>query len=193
MTTPGPVLNTMTAPGRLYDWIGSQIFTMGTSGILLGGGYLEKDSKLITTGWTMIEAVVFTQLITNVMKFGFGRVRPNMQQGATRFNPFKLNGGHSIHSMPSGHTSKIFALATVLSSSYDALWIQIPAYALAGSVALQRLESNKHWFSDVLVGGTLGYLMGRSLAKHNKLVMHESAIKVVPILKGSLMGLNIIF
>lgn len=190
---PGPALNTLTAPGRLYDWIGPDIFIWGTSGILLSGGYLSKDSKLINTGWTMLEAVLFTQLITNAMKFGFGRTRPYMQEGANRFSPVTINGEHAIHSMPSGHTSRIFALTTVLASSYDSPWIRIPAYALASSVALQRLESNKHWLSDVVVGGTIGYLIGRSLAKHNNLIEHKSNITVAPLLKGGLLGLNIRF
>lgn len=189
----GPAIHSLAAPGRIYDVIGPEIFILGTSGILLTGGYINKDSKLVNTGWTMLEAVLFTQLITNVMKFGFGRIRPYMQKGATWFDPVNIRGEHAIHSMPSGHTSRIFALATVLASSYDTPWIRIPAYALAGSVALQRLESNKHWLSDVVVGGTLGYLIGRSLAKYNNLIEHKSKIRVTPMVRGGLLGLNIGF
>ncbi|MDR8394274.1 phosphatase PAP2 family protein [Aliifodinibius sp. S!AR15-10] len=185
-----PAFNVMTAPGRFYDVVDPSIFALGSSGLLIGSGYLFKDKKMAKTGWTAIEAVVFTQLATGFLKSAAGRERPFVEDGNMDFDLFD-NDGNAQRSFPSGHTSKIFALSTVLASSYDSPWVRIPAYALAASVALQRVESGEHWVSDVVVGGTLGYVIGRTLAKQNGLVKSDS--RVYPVYQGGMVGLNIRF
>jgi membrane-associated phospholipid phosphatase len=39
----------------------------------------------------------------------------------------------------------------------------IPAYAMASWVAASRLQSNRHYLSDVIAGATIGVLAGRSV------------------------------
>jgi membrane-associated phospholipid phosphatase len=69
-------------------------------------------------------------------------------------------------SFPSGHASNAFALAAVAERHYG--WkAGVPAYALAGAVAVSRLQRNKHYLSDVLAGSTLGYLVGRTVVRVN--------------------------
>ncbi|MEZ4872800.1 MAG: phosphatase PAP2 family protein [Bdellovibrionales bacterium] len=68
------------------------------------------------------------------------------------------------HSMPSGHTSTIFATATSLTYSYG--WkAALIAYPLALLTAVQRIDENKHWPSDVIAGAALGVFWGRAI--HN--------------------------
>jgi membrane-associated phospholipid phosphatase len=43
----------------------------------------------------------------------------------------------------------------------------LPAYALASAVGVSRLQRNKHYLSDVLAGATLGYILGRTVARVN--------------------------
>lgn len=183
--------NLMAAPGRFYDKLGPNLVTLGTSGLMVGSGYLLGDSKLTRTGWTAAEAVLFTNITTGLLKSVLGRKRPFVRDGNLEFELADFDQGNFARSMPSGHTSRIFALSTVIASSYDAPWIRIPAYALAGSVALQRVESSSHWVSDVVVGGAVGYFMGRALARKNGLVSESS--NVFPVVKGGLVGLNIRF
>jgi membrane-associated phospholipid phosphatase len=42
--------------------------------------------------------------------------------------------------------------------------VSVPAYGVAASVGLERVRSGDHWLTDVMVGGALGYLIGRSVA-----------------------------
>lgn len=183
--------NLMATPGRFYDAVDPNLFAFGSSSLLIGAGYLLNDRKMARTGWTAAEAVIFTQMTTGLLKTVFGRERPFVEDGNLDFDPLEFDSGATNHSMPSGHISKIFALATVISSSYDSPWVRIPAYAMAGSVAVQRIESHKHWISDVVVGGALGYFMGRALAHKNGLVKSNS--RLYPVVKGGLVGLNIQF
>lgn len=187
---PAPY-NLMAAPGRFYDRLGPDLVTLGTSGLMVGSGYLLGDSKLARTGWTAAEAVVFANITTGLFKSVLGRKRPFLRDGNFDFELADFDEGSYARSMPSGHTSRIFALSTVIASSYDSPWVRIPAYAVAGSVALQRVESSNHWVSDVVVGGAIGYVMGRALARKNGLVHHTS--NVFPVVKGGLVGLNIRF
>jgi membrane-associated phospholipid phosphatase len=76
----------------------------------------------------------------------------------------------SYQSMPSGHASSTFVTAGLVCASQRALPIygrgQGGAVACASLVAAAtttaalRVVGDKHWLSDVLVGGTLGFLLG---------------------------------
>ena len=55
---------------------------------------------------------------------------------------------------------------TVVAKRYPHWWVQLPAYAVAGGVAAQRIDTHKHWVSDVVLGGTIGYQVARMLVDH---------------------------
>lgn len=44
--------------------------------------------------------------------------------------------------------------------------VPIIAYSAATLVGVSRLTGNKHWFTDILVGATLGYLSGRQVVNN---------------------------
>ncbi len=62
------------------------------------------------------------------------------------------------HSFPSGHTSTVFAVATIISYEYPD-W-RIPAYSLAGAVGLSRIALGRHYVGDVLAGAAIGIASG---------------------------------
>ncbi|MDX1390246.1 MAG: phosphatase PAP2 family protein, partial [Acidobacteriota bacterium] len=65
---------------------------------------------------------------------------------------------------PSGHTWRVFAVATVLAERHGkvAAWIAYPVATLAG---LARIELDVHWASDVLAGAALGHVIGRAVVR----------------------------
>ena len=70
--------------------------------------------------------------------------------------------------MPSGHTTSIFTIATVVAYEYsDKLWVQILAYSIATMTALSRTYDNVHWSSDIFVGAAFGFAMGKLIVKSN--------------------------
>jgi membrane-associated phospholipid phosphatase len=65
-------------------------------------------------------------------------------------------------SFPSGHTTAAFASATVLQQHFG--WkVGVPAYAVASYVAASRVQTQKHYLSDVAFGAALGIVAGRSV------------------------------
>src|SRR5437764_1322688 len=60
-------------------------------------------------------------------------------------------------SFPSGHTTAVFAAATVYAMEYrNHPWIPIFSYGFASLVGLTRLTENKHWPTDILFGVAIG-------------------------------------
>ena len=70
--------------------------------------------------------------------------------------------------------------------------VTIPAYTLAALVGWARLRDNVHWFSDVLAGATLGYIVGRTTVRVNNAALEGGAsITVVPILGPHTRGVRV--
>ncbi|MEI8633846.1 phosphatase PAP2 family protein [Vibrio sp. PP-XX7] len=63
------------------------------------------------------------------------------------------------NSFPSNHTANAFAAATNLHLRYG--WtVGLPAYGVATLVGIGRAQANKHHWSDVVAGATVGTLSG---------------------------------
>ncbi|MEE9170600.1 MAG: phosphatase PAP2 family protein [bacterium] len=154
--------------GDLYDRIGSGRILAGLSTAMVAGGLIFKDKKLLETTRLLIESSAITGIITYASKGLFCRARPYTGKGARDFKFFTFSGKVRFRALPSGHASSAFAMMTVIAKQYDQWWIRIPAYTLAVSVALQRMDDRQHWASDVLVGGAIGYLVSSSLVNRYK-------------------------
>ncbi len=163
--------------GHLYDRIGTGRVIAGLTTTMLAGGIIFKDKKLLNTTGLMIESSIITGVITSLSKGFFGRSRPYTERGAQAFNLFKFSLAREYLSFPSGHSSSAFAMMTVIAKQYDQWWIKYPAYTLAVSVALQRMEDRQHWTSDVVVGGAIGYWVASTLVSR-----HQGKTKSQPII-----------
>ena len=107
------------------------------------------------------EAAGFSGAMESVLKEAIGRGRPRGRQGPFHFRPFSGSA-----SMPSGHSTIAFALASTVSERFDNSWLVAPAaYGLASLVAFSRTRANAHFASDVLVGAALGTATGRTVVE----------------------------
>jgi len=109
-------------------------------------------------------AMVTNGILTETMKRGFGRKRPN---------------GSCCKSFPSGHTSHSFTIATIVNELYGDQ-MGIAAYCLAVLVATSRINDNKHYLSDVLFGAGLGTAVGRGFALAYRNRLNDNGIVPFP-------------
>ncbi len=91
-----------------------------------------------------------------------GRHRPSKGNPADTFD----GPSTSNKSFPSGHTSTAFAIATVVASEYEYVPFVVPiSYGIATMTGFSRMNDNKHWVSDVVLGAALGYFTSKTILR----------------------------
>lgn len=139
-----------------------------------GSGWLFGDSKLRQTAVMAAEAYFHNGIFTYIGKLAFARQRPFVDgTDHWHFFPYSLQGhdpsATAYQSFPSGHTSGIWAIATVFAKQYrDTKWVPVLAYSAATLTGISRVTENKHWLSDVIFGAALGYGIGNFVVKRNR-------------------------
>lgn len=115
--------------------------------IMMGDYYLSEDkenSKSLEAAEVMFKATVYAGLVTNILKYTIREKRP---------------AGSNRNSFPSGHTTTVFAFASVLAERHP-WYIGVPAYAVASVAGLQRIAGNAHYLHDVIMGAAIGTAFG---------------------------------
>ena len=82
------------------------------------------------------------------------------------------------HSFPSGHASQAFAIATIISLSYNDPAVTIPLFLWAGAIGYGRIYLGVHYPGDVLGGmavGIAGGLAAWSLRKEVRRISNSFA------------------
>ena len=69
-------------------------------------------------------------------------------------------------SFPSGHSTLAFAFSTVMAHQVNNIFWKVGWFSAAGLVSYARMYHDQHWFSDVLIGGAIGYFTGRFVVNH---------------------------
>lgn len=153
---------------------------LGGSGTILigvatyGTGLAMKNRTLADVGLHTTGALVASSAVGSVMKRVLGRARPYAVADSTSTSYALGRGftkGSAFQSMPSGHTTAAFAVASVLASESRHRWprrariIAPLAYGAASLVALSRIYSNSHWASDVTLGAGIGIVSGYSVVR----------------------------
>ncbi len=82
-------------------------------------------------------------------------------------------------------------MASVISEHYDSTWVKFTSYGLAGMVGYARLNNNRHWASDVLVGATVGTFVGKTVVRFNRKHRNVSIQPIVgPDVRGAQISLS---
>jgi membrane-associated phospholipid phosphatase len=135
------------------------LYTLGavTGGTLLVGKETGRP-EVFHTGRVMSEALVDSIIVNYGVKFATGRERPLENSGQGHF----WKGGDAF---PSGHAMHSWAVAMALARNpHTPKWLKITSVGLSTGVSLSRWGAQKHFPSDVLVGGVFGGLIGNFVA-----------------------------
>lgn len=133
--------------------------TAGAVGVLLLDGETRGDSHALETGVLGAEAMANSGVVYAALQLITERQRP--LQGTGRGNFFQTSG--LDNSFPSGHTIITWTAASTIAHEYPKPWVEWLTYGTATAVSVTRFTSLQHFPSDVVVGSTLGYLIGRHI------------------------------
>lgn len=116
-------------------------------------GIVSGDTRLRNSGLRIAESVLVSAAITEIAKRGASRDRPSFTYKGVihAYRP-----GNDDKSLPSGHTSLAFSMATGLTLEFKKWYIAVPAYAWAASVGYSRMYLGAHYPSDVMAGALVG-------------------------------------
>jgi membrane-associated phospholipid phosphatase len=170
---------------NIVSGFGSPYATLGGAAGLYFLGLGTHNEHFAETGRLGTEAVVDSLLVVEALKLATNRERPNEGNGQGGFWPHGTRSYELDGSFPSGHAAESFALARVIASEYPSKPVQLAAYAFALAISASRVTARQHFPSDVLVGGTFGYLIGGYVVRHHAAGNEESTLFIAPIMEQS--------
>lgn len=120
------------------------------------------------------EAITVAGMLTQVIKFSSARGRPYTYEvfdGSSSANVDELlvYEADAFLSFPSAHASTAFAFASSFATVATLRQRKLAPYLwgigmpIAGFVAYLRVAAHRHWFSDVVIGSTIGSVVGAGL------------------------------
>jgi len=169
--------------GRVSQ-LGAAYTLAGFSGATYLIGKAKGDDHAKETGILSLEALGHAQLLALGIKGITQRERPLGE------NPSGTGFWKGGDAFPSGHATSSFAVATVFAYEYrHHIAVPITAYSLASLISISRLSARKHWASDIFVGGSLGFLIGRYVYKHH----HDPTLPGSPGYRTSRLMPDVIF
>ncbi|HEX8501335.1 MAG TPA: phosphatase PAP2 family protein [Pyrinomonadaceae bacterium] len=148
--------------GEAVSKLGSFYTAAGVSAAFYVAGRYKGNARARETGVLGAEALVNAVIVHSVLKAATQRERPLEGDRRGRF----FEGGTSF---PSAHSVHAWTIATVVARQYsDRRAVRLGAYGLAAAASLARVAARKHFPSDVLVGGAIGYGIGRYVHRASK-------------------------
>jgi len=166
---------------NIVSGFGSPYATLGGAAGLYFLGLGTHSEHLAETGRLGAEAVIDSLLVVEALKLATNRERPNEGNGQGGFWPHGTRSYELDGSFPSGHAAESFALARVIASEYPSKPVQVAAYAFALAISASRVTARQHFPSDVLVGGTFGYLIGGYVVRHHAAQNVDSGFSFMPV------------
>ncbi len=152
---------------RDFSQIGSPYTVFGVAGASYLIGSLSHNEKMRETGVLGAEAILDTAVVVTVIKLATNRERPEEGMGTGGFWP-EGTRGYPHTSFPSMHAAGTWALIHVIAKETPGHPIlHIGLYTLAAGISATRVTARKHFPSDILVGGTFGYLIGGYVYRHH--------------------------
>jgi membrane-associated phospholipid phosphatase len=165
-----------------------------------GYGLLADDARAVRTGSQIVQAVIASGAVVQVLKHVTGRQTPNTATTATgtwTFFPNQIDYANHVSSydaFPSGHVTTTLAAVTVIAENYpEVWWIKPLGYTCTALVAYGMVGTGIHWYSDYPLAVVLGYTFGM-IAAHPEGIPAQIAgkeINIIPTIVNNGVGLSV--
>lgn len=129
-------------------------------------GDVRHDNYMTETAVLSAEAMADAGILDEGLKYALDRENPMLDNARGGLWPHGPKDWPNSPSMPSEHAMNAWAFAHVVTGQYNGVATNILAYGLATTVSVSRVIARQHFPSDVLVGSTLGWLVGGYVLHH---------------------------
>jgi len=153
------------APEKIFGTIGKPYVLAPAIGSLLLIGQHKGSGRFHDFSYALAQAYALDYAIVSSIKYSVGRERPDQSNS---------------QSFPSGHATDAFMIASIVHNFYGTK-AGIFGYTFATLMATSRLKIDKHWFSDVVTGAALGYIVGTSVCSRMNLNHNQYQLAMVPL------------
>ncbi|HEX37750.1 MAG TPA: phosphatase PAP2 family protein [Candidatus Cloacimonetes bacterium] len=166
--------------------LGDGYFVLPTEALLYCYGVLAKDEKARRISLEMLESFAIVGVTVNGIKFFTHRHRPSASDSPHEWDGPSFSTDNIA--FPSGHTCVAFSWATVFAEEFsEKPIVGIVSYTLAACTAFSRVYKNKHWMSDVFVGGLLSHFITKKIVAL-RAERDQKSITINPLPRGFLIS-----
>ncbi len=174
----------------------------GLAAVFGAYGFIAKDNRAIRTASQIVESVLASGAVVQVIKHLTGRESPFVETkagGAWRFFPNQIEYHKHVpayDAFPSGHICTSMAAFIVISENYPEIkWLEPASFVLAGFIGFGMANKGIHWYSDYPLGIALGYIFGKIVAHPVYLIKPTTGEKketlgIMPYFNGISKGLS---
>ncbi len=185
------------------EWVGDGRPQFGLAAAFVLYGFAEQDSRALRTGSQIVETILASGTVVQVLKHITGRESPFVSSVAGgRWDLFPNQIEYSKHvphydAFPSGHVTTALATVTVVIENYPEWWWARPvSYTAVSLLAVSMGNTGIHWYSDYPLAVALGYSFGM-IASHpmatGGLAPGETQFSVAPLLEPDGVGIAVRF
>ncbi len=167
--------------------LGDPLYIVPPLGLFYLYGHFHEDPKARQTSLLALESLAISGALTWSVKEIAQRPRPYTGKSSTTWNgPSRKLGDYSF---PSGHSTAAFSVASVFAEEYENNpYVPPIAYGLATLTSFSRIYGDKHWASDVFLGGAIGYFVGKTIVRYH--TAHDAtALNIMPTVSKQGFGL----
>ncbi len=157
-----------------FESLGNGRNHLGVAAAFAIGGVVAGDARSLRTGSQIVEGLLATGVVVQLLKHVSGRESPahaSAAGGVWRFFPNLRSYQKDqtrYYSFPSGHIATAMTTVTIIAGNYpDLPWIRPVGYAAVGLVGVSLVGVKYHWYSDLPLGIAIGHLIGSVITGRN--------------------------
>ncbi|MCL4551626.1 MAG: phosphatase PAP2 family protein [Bacteroidetes bacterium] len=185
---------------EFWTEVGDGRTQFGLAALFGAYGLISDDARAVRTASQIVQAVLASGTVVQVMKHVTGRQTPNTATSPTGkwvFFPNQIEYARHVSTydaFPSGHVTTTVAALIVIAENYSEVWwIRPVGYVITGLVGWGMVGTGIHWYSDYPLALALGYTFGM-IAAHPEGIPAEIAgkkINVMPTLVDNGFGISV--
>jgi hypothetical protein len=170
-----PIFRGPSDTGSALYFLGDGWLHFSIAGGFYSYGYLADSPRAVRTGYALLEGIIASGAVTQLLKRSTGRESPfvaTAEAGKWRFFPNQKDYNKQVShydAFPSGHLATAMVTVTVISTNYPEYPAIAPVgYGIMTLLAFQMMNNGVHWASDYPLALSLGYSFGKIAARRSQ-------------------------